>query len=86
MHFLAEKKGNKDALQKERSRKPIIEAASQSIILSKFQSVRVESVTNDLRKGYLSILKFPNYRRLSEHETIQALKSKGFDRIFIPRD
>ena len=79
------KKSEKDSLNKAKIKRPLIEATAQAIILSKFKSVKVEDVTNDFRKAYLSILKYPRYRALPENETIRILKARGINRVFIPR-
>lgn len=78
-------KANKDALNKAKIKRPKIEASAQAIILSKLKTIKIEDATNDMRKAYLAILKVPNYRALSAVETIQILRARGINRIYIPR-
>lgn len=78
-------KGVKDSKNKQKVRRPIIEASAQAILLAKFKSVLIEKTSNDMRKAYLSVLKVPNYRSMSAVETIRILRARGIKRIFIPR-
>lgn len=66
-------------------KKKQIEASSQAIVFKRFKQIPVARVTNDLRKATLSILKVPNYRALSEAQTIVELRNRGITKLMIPR-
>ena len=78
-------KGIKEANAGVQRRKKQIEATSQAIVFSKFKEIPVERGTNDLRKATLGILRVPNYRAMSETQTIQELRNKGITKLIIPR-
>jgi hypothetical protein len=78
-------KGIKEANESVKKKKKTIEATAQAIVFSKFKQIPVERGTNDLRKATLGILRVPNYRAMSEAQTIQELRNKGITKLIVPR-
>lgn len=77
--------GIENANENVRRKKKAIEASSQAIVFKKFKQIPVARATNDLRKATLSILRVPNYRALSEAQTIVELRNRGITKLMIPR-
>lgn len=78
-------KGIKEANAGVERKKKTIEASAQAIVFSKFKEIPIERGTNDLRKATLGILRVPNYRAMSEQETIQELRNRNITKLIIPR-
>lgn len=77
--------GLKQANDKFQKKKKIIESSAQAIIFSRFKEIPLNQGTNDLRKATLGILRVPNYRAMSEAQTIQELRNRGVTKLIIPR-
>lgn len=78
-------KGIKEANESVKKKKKAIESSAQAIVFSRFKQIPVERGTNDLRKATLGILRVPNYRGMSEAQTIQELRNKGITKLIVPR-
>lgn len=71
--------------EEEKTKRKVVEATAQAVLMSKFKTIPVASATNDLRKTYLQELKVPNYRAMSAQQTIDILRARGFNRLIVPR-
>lgn len=78
-------KGIKEANAGVTKKKKQIESSAQAIVFSKFKQIPVERGTNDLRKATLGILRVPNYRAMSEAQTIQELRNRNITKLIVPR-
>jgi len=78
-------KGITEAQGRVQGRANAIVAAERAIIFSKFREIPIERGTNDLRKATLGILRVPNYRAMSEAQTLIELRNRGIRKLLIPR-
>ena len=78
-------KGIKEANESVKKKKKAIESSAQAIVFSRFKEIPVERGTNDLRKATLGILRVPNYRAMSEAQTIQELRNRNITKLIVPR-